>query len=263
MTKKALLVISFGTSYAGTRHQTIEAAEQDLSDAFPDYDLKRAFTSHVIIHKLRQRGDLPIDSVSQTAEKLLRDGYTEVLAQPLHILNGTEYHQALTELRPFTQKFTRLTIGSPLLTELSDYHSVVDALRPELPACVCGEAALLMGHGTQHPANAAYCQMDYVLKDEGLPHVHIATLQGYPALETVIKRLEAENIHKVTLLPFMLVAGEHVMKDMAGDKADSWKSILSTKGFTVECRLTGLGQIAKIRQIYVAHAQKAQECASK
>jgi sirohydrochlorin cobaltochelatase len=259
MTQKALLVISFGVSHADTRRKTIEAAERDLSEAFPDYDLKRAFTSHIVIHKLRKRDHLLIDTVSQAAGKMLAEGYTEVLAQPLHILNGVEYHQFLADLRPYASKFARMSIGRPLLTDLSDYRSVAYALGPELPKCSAGEAVLLMGHGSQHPANAAYCQLDYVLKDEGLSHVHLATLQGYPTLETVIKRLEANHIRKIILLPFMLVAGDHVLNDMAGDEPDSWKSILQEKGFTVETRLVGLGEIEKIRQIYVEHARAALE----
>lgn len=259
MAKKALLVISFGTSYAGTRPKTIGATEHALASAFPDYDLKRAFTSRHIIHKLRERDYLSIDSVSQAADKLIIEGYTEVLAQPLHILNGVEYHQALTDLRPYAPQFSRLSIGRPLLTDLPDYTSVVNALRPELPACSSGEAVLLMGHGSHHPANAAYCQLDHILKDVGLSNVHLATVEGYPTLETVIKRLEVDHIHKVTLLPFMLVAGDHALNDMAGDEPDSWKSILEGKGFVVEACPIGLGEIEKIRQIYVAHARAALE----
>ena len=206
MTKKALLVISFGTSYAGTRQKTIEAAEQDLAGAFPAYDLKRAFTSTIVIQKLRNRDHLAINSVTQAAEQLLNEGYTEVVVQPLHILNGSEYHQVLKDLRPCAQKFAHLSIGQPLSTDFADYLAVVNALQPELPKCLPGEAVLLMGHGSRHPANAAYCQLDYVFKDEGLPQVHLATVEGYPELDTVVKRLEADHIHKVTLLPFMLVA---------------------------------------------------------
>ena len=259
MSQKAILVISFGTSYAGTRRKTIEAAEQDLANAFPGYDLKRAFTSHVVIHTLCERDDLQIDSVAQAAEKLVAEGYTEVLAQPLHILNGMEYHQVLMELKPYAAKFAHLSIGNPLLTDLDDYRLVVDALRPELPVCNSSEAVVLMGHGSRHPANAAYCQLDMVLKEEGMPHVHLATVEGYPPLGVVIRRLEAERIQKVTLLPFMVVAGDHALNDMAGDGPDSWKSILQNKGYAVDTRLTGLGEIAKIRQIYVAHARAALE----
>ena len=259
MTKKALLVVSFGTSYAATRKKTIEAAEAALSQAFPDYDLKRAFTSRGVINKLRKRDQIEIDTVSQAVEKLLAEGYEEVLAQPLHIINGAEYHLVLKELRPHAEKFAKFSIGFPLLTHHRDYVAVVDALRAELPARQPDSAVVLMGHGTEHPADSAYAALDYVFKDEGLPRVHVGTVEGYPTLDTVIKRLEADKIKNVLLMPFMLVAGDHAVNDMAGGEADSWKSILAGRGYKVETRIVGLGELEKIRQIYVDHARAALE----
>jgi sirohydrochlorin cobaltochelatase len=257
MNKKALLVISFGTSYAGTRKKTIAAAEAALSQAFPEYDLKRAFTSHGVINKLRKRDNLEVDTVSQAVEKLLAEGYTEVLAQPIHVINGTEYHLVVKELRPYSGKFAKFSIGFPLLTHHQDYVAVVDALRAELPAAQTGEAVVLMGHGTAHPADSAYAALDYIFKDEGLPQVYVGTVEGYPTLDTVIKHLEADKIKNVLLMPFMLVAGDHAINDMAGDEADSWKSILEGRGYQVETHIVGLGELEKIRQIYVDHARAA------
>ncbi len=257
MPKKALLVISFGTSYAGARKKTIEAAEAALSQAFPEYDLRRAFTSHGVINKLRKRDNLEVDTVAQAVEKLHAEGYTEVLVQPLHVVNGAEYHLVVKELKPHAAKFRKLSIGFPLLTHHRDYAAVVDALRAELPARQPDNAVVLMGHGTEHPADSAYAALDYVFKDEGLPQVYVGTVEGYPTLDTVIKRLEADKIKKILLMPFMLVAGDHAVNDMAGDEADSWKSILEGRGYEVETRVAGLGELEKIRQIYVEHARAA------
>ncbi|HTX79296.1 MAG TPA: sirohydrochlorin cobaltochelatase [Longilinea sp.] len=257
MNKKALLVISFGTSHTETREKSITATENVLARAFPEHDLRRAFTSHVVIKKLGKRDDIAIDSVTQAVEKLYLEGYKEVLAQPLHVINGAEYHSGIVELMPYLKKFTKVSIGRPLLTHHQDYVAIVDALRDELPETGPNEAVIFMGHGSQHPANSAYSELDYVFKDEGFPHVHIGTVEGFPTLDSVIKRLEAENIKKVTLLPFMFVAGDHAQNDMAGDEEDSWKTILEDKGYTVVTRLVGLGEIEKIRQIYVDHARAA------
>ncbi len=259
MKNKALLVISFGSSYAETREKTIAATEDALARAFPGYTLKRAFTSNVIINRLKERDNLAIDTVSEAVEKLIADGYQEVLAQPLHIINGMEYHLVLTDLKPYAQVFTRLAIGSPLLTRHQDYVDVVDALRKVFPKTAPDEAVVLMGHGSEHPADSAYAALDYVFKDEGLPNVHVGTVEGYPMLEAILKRLEAGKIRKVTLIPFMLVAGDHAQNDMACDDEDCWKAILTRKGYEVEARIIGLGEIEKIRQIYISHARAALE----
>lgn len=257
--KKALLVISFGTSYAETRKKTITATETVLAQSFPDYDLRRAFTSKMVIRKLRERDDIHIDTVPQAIEKIAAAGYTEVLAQPLLVINGTEFDELSAELAPYTDQFTRFHLGRPLLTSQQDYLDVVASLKTEFPVGEPDEAVVLMGHGSEHPANSAYAALDYVFKDQGFPYVYIATVEGFPFIKSVIKRLEADRIKKVTLMPFMLVAGDHAQNDMAGDDEESWKTILERKGFAVETRLTGLGEIEKIHQIYIEHARIALE----
>ena len=47
--KKAILVVSFGTTYADTRKVTTDAVEAKIKAAFPEYDVRHAFTSRIII----------------------------------------------------------------------------------------------------------------------------------------------------------------------------------------------------------------------
>ena len=55
----------------------------------------------------------------------------------------------------------------------------------------------------------------------------------------------------------MIVAGEHVKNDMAGDDDDSWKNLLVKKGFEVHCILKGLGEYKSIREIFIKHARES------
>ena len=113
-----------------------------------------------------------------------------------------------------------------------------------------------MGHGTTHEAHSAYCALDYMFDQEDLP-VFIGTVEGYPEIEQVMKRLRKEKLRKVYLMPFMLVAGDHAINDMAGEEEDSWKSILEAEGFEVECVLRGLGENPSIRERFLIHAKEA------
>ena len=61
--KPAVLVVSFGTSYNDTREATIGAVEKKIEEKFPDYDVRRAFTSQTIIDKLKERDNIEIDNV--------------------------------------------------------------------------------------------------------------------------------------------------------------------------------------------------------
>jgi sirohydrochlorin cobaltochelatase len=255
--QKALLVISFGTKHQDTRLKTIDASEQVLSKAFPDHDLKRAFTAQKIIKIMWERDGIEVDSVQKAAEKIYQDGYREVLAQPLHVLNGSEYYDLLRDLAPYADKFEKLTVGSPLLSSPEDYLSLVEAVADELPDLGKGEAVVLMGHGTDHPANASYPALDYTFKRQGYKLVHIGTVEGFPGFEDVCRYLEEDKVEIVYLMPLMLVAGEHAKNDMAGEGEESWKSRLESAGYQVEARLIGLGEMAGVQQMYVDHARKA------
>lgn len=49
MTNKALLVVSFGTSYKETREKNIEHIEKILAQKFPDRKFFHAYTSGMIL----------------------------------------------------------------------------------------------------------------------------------------------------------------------------------------------------------------------
>ncbi|MEG0379840.1 MAG: sirohydrochlorin cobaltochelatase, partial [Eubacterium sp.] len=167
MSKKALLVISFGTSYLETRKKTIGAIEKDLQDHFPDHDFRRAFTSRMIIKKLSERDNEQVDIPHEALEKLKEEGYTEVVCQTTHVINGYEYDLTINELKKFENDFEVLTIGAPLLTTIEDYERTATIVAQELPELLAGEALVYMGHGSEHHANATYPAMDYTFKHLG------------------------------------------------------------------------------------------------
>ena len=253
--KKALLVVSFGTSYEDTRKVTIEATEDRLAKEFPDYEVRRAFTSNIIINKLKERDGLSIDTPAEALQKLYDEGFGTVLIQPLHIINGAEYDDLIEESDLFKDKFEKFCVGRPILTSHEDYLAAIEALKGELDGLKEDEAFIFMGHGTHHDANSAYACLDYMLKTEGYENVFVGTVEGFPTLENIIPQLEKKNIRKVKLMPFMLVAGDHANNDMAGDEEDSWKMILKGEGYEVETILKGLGENEGIRDIYVEHAK--------
>ncbi|WP_432402296.1 sirohydrochlorin cobaltochelatase [Wukongibacter sp. M2B1] len=255
--KKAILVVSFGTSYADTRKVTIEACEEKITKAFPEYDVRRAFTSQIIIEKLKERDNILVENPTEALTKLKDEGFSEVYIQPLHVINGAEYDDIVAETSEFQEDFDKLVLGRPLLTSVDDYRKVAEALAEQMPERSEKEAVVFMGHGTHHDANAAYACLDYIFEDEGQNNVFVGTVEGFPDLDTVIKRLEKNNIEKVTLMPLMLVAGDHAQNDMAGDEEDSWKVILKGKGYEVETVLRGLGEVSKIQDIYIEHLKTA------
>jgi sirohydrochlorin cobaltochelatase len=254
--KKAVLVVSFGTTYRETLEKNIAAIEQAVAAALPDRELRRAFTSGMVMARLKKRDGLVIHNVAEALDALAQEGFTDVVIQPTHIMNGDEYDKLCALAAPFAGRL-RLRFGTPLLTELEDYRQLCRVLMEELPAPEDGEALVFMGHGTGHYANGAYAQLDYMLRDLGL-RAFVGTVEGYPMLEEVLRRLEERpEIRRVCLCPLMIVAGDHATNDMAGDEEDSWKSCLERAGYGVRCHVAGLGELPGVRALFAAHAVAA------
>lgn len=264
-TKKAILVVSFGTTYLETLKLTIESIENKIKDKFPEYEVRRAFTSRFVIKKLASRDGIQIDTEQQALDKLHAEGYSEVYVQPLHVVAGEEYDKVKRLVVHYAHAgmFERLRLGRPLLyfmgqeDQADDYLAAIEAVATELPKPGNEDAVVFMGHGGLHPANAAYAALQFKFEQAGLDRTYIYTVEGFPSLDNVIEKLNGNKVKKVLLVPFMLVAGDHVQNDMAGQDDDSAKSQLEQAGFHVDVYLRGLGESPLIQDLYVQHLQDA------
>lgn len=253
---QAVLVVSFGTSHLDTLEKNIAAIEQEIGRALPDFTLRRAFTSGMIIKKLQQRDGIEIDNVTQALTRLVNEGYRYVLIQPTHVINGEEYGKLCRLAEPFVKELS-ISIGTPLLTTVQDYKDTINAIIAAMEPPAEDEVIVFMGHGTAHYANATYALLEYMFHDLGWDRVLIGTVEGYPELPQVIRRLHMmPKIHKVRLHPLMVVAGDHARNDMAGEE-DSWRTQLLAAGYQVSCVLRGLGEYESIRRLFAQHAQNA------
>ena len=250
--KQAVLVVSFGTGFTEVIERCILPVENAIKDALKEYDFFRAFTSKTIIKKLEKTKGIHIPQPIAALEQIIREGYEKIVIQPTHIMPGIEYHELKEQIAAFAAKYPDIFIivGQPLLYENEDYETVVRAMSGFMPEIKKNEALILMGHGTPHFSNAAYFELQYYMKKIHGSRIYIACVEAPPFLSDVIDELKVSNIHKVHLMPLMLVAGDHAKKDMAGEDEDSWKSILEKNGFEVDTCLKGLGENPKILEIY-------------
>lgn len=250
---KAILVVSFGTSYETTRKVTIEAIEKDIANAYPDYKLYRAWTSKMILAKLKKRDNLHINNVKEAMEEMIADGITDVIIQPTHVINGIENELMKEDALSYRESFHSIRFGTPLLTSEEDNQTVINAIAEEFSYLSEEEVLVLMGHGTTHYSNAIYAALDYAFKDKGHPNIFLGTVEAYPSMQSLMKMIKAYAPKKVVLAPFMIVAGDHAKNDMAGDDPESWYSQFVQEGFQVETVLKGLGEYKGIRQLFVKH----------
>ena len=271
-----LLVVSFGTSFNDSRVEDIKAIEDALQEAYPDWSVRRAFTAQIIINHVQARDGEAIDNMEQALERAVANGVQNLIIQPTHLMHGAEYDELVEAVEAYQDQFASVAVAEPLLGEVGsdatvineDKQAVAEALTAEAvagagydsteAAAEDGTAFVFLGHGTSHTANVSYSQMQTQMTELGYDNVFIGTVEGEPeetACDAVIEAVSAAGYTKVILRPLMVVAGDHANNDMAGDDADSWKSMFTASGSfeSVEAQISGLGSIPAVQELYVAH----------
>lgn len=257
-----ILVVSFGTSFNDSRRLTIGAIENAIREAFPEWSVRRAFTSQIIIDHVNKRDGVKIDNVKEALDRAVENGVKNLIVQPTHLMAGLEYHDLEEEVMSYADAFESITMGENLLAEDGDFEEVAKIITARTAEYDDGETAIcFMGHGTEAESNAVYAKMQEVLTADGFENYFVGTVEATPSLEDVMAAVGEGEYKRVVLMPLMVVAGDHANNDMAGDEEDSWKSQFEAKGYSVECVLEGLGQQPEIQQMYVEHLQKFVESA--
>ena len=256
---KALLVISFGTSYEETRKRTLEEIEKTLTEAFPDRVFYRAWTSGRILKKLRAAGGPVFDSLEEALERMERDGVTDVLAQPTFMVDGYEMQTALDTLRARLARFARMKAGKPLLADGDDIGKLAAVLERRFGGAVGPDEMLaFMGHGSNEMDRNVYTVLEDCFRRDGFPRFTVGTVEFAPGFSHVLDAVRERKPRRVVLAPLMVVAGDHATNDMAGEEDDSWKKQILREGVEARCVLEGLGEYPEIRGMYLEHAKAAE-----
>jgi len=263
--KKAVLLVTFGTT-AKAAMPAYDNLEQAVKEAFPGAEVRWAYTSKIIRDKLASRDGRLIDDPYTAIAKLKSEGYERIVVQSDHIFAGQEFGD-LTEvvnsylrLQSANGEFgpCQISLGKPLLYQHPDYVEVAKAISSHFPVADPSKAVVLVGHGSADPADSAFGKLNDILRHEQRKFF-LGTVQGYPGLEEVRIDLAAAGIKKVTLAPFMNIAGNHAMNDLNGDDGDSWKSQLQGLGYETEVYLKGLLENEAIVRIFVKHVASAMD----
>ena len=276
--EKELLVVSFGTSFNDSRVADIKSVEDALQEANPDWSVRRAFTAQIIINHIQARDGEKIDNMEQALERAVANGVKQLVVQPTHLMHGAEYDEMCAAIDKVRDQFDSVEIAEPMLGEVGDDATVINADKEAVAKAVvaaaleesgyestaaakdAGVAYVLMGHGTAHVAKVTYSQMATQMAKLGYENVFVGTVEGEPeetSCEAVIEAVKNAGYTTVVLRPLMVVAGDHANNDMAGADDDSWKTMFEAAGFTVNCQISGLGRIADVQALYVAHTKAA------
>ena len=288
-----ILVVSFGTSFNDSRATDIGGIEKAIQAANPDWSVRRAFTAQIIINHVQARDGEKIDNMEQALQRAIDNGVKNLVIQPTHLMHGAEYDELVAAVDTVKDQFDSVKIAEPLLGEVgadasqvnTDKETAAKAMVAEavkvagadsLDALAAdGTAIVFMGHGTSHNAAVTYSQMQTQFNELGYKNVFVGTVEGNPAetaFPEVKKAVDAAGYTKVILRPMMVVAGDHANNDMAADEEGTWyygfvnggefevegadAPVDTGAGFGAEnvtCQIEGLGRVAEIQAMYVAH----------
>lgn len=271
-----ILVVSFGTSFNDSRVADIKGIEDALQEAYPDWSVRRAFTAQIIINHVQARDGEYIDNMQQALDRAVANEVKNLVIQPTHLMHGAEYDEMVDTVNEYADQFESVQVAEPLLGEVGSDATVINEDKQAVAEAVTaaavaeagydsldaakedGAAFVFLGHGTSHTAKVSYSQMQTQMTELGYDNVFIGTVEGEPeetACDAVIESVSAAGYTKVILRPLMVVAGDHANNDMAGDDADSWKSMFTASGSfeNVGTQISGLGSIPEIQDLYIAH----------
>ena len=261
--KKALVVVSFGTTFAEARTNDIEGIENALKKAFPDREFRRAFTSKIVMKRMLENQQIKVDDLATTLSKLQKEGYQDILVQPTHLIHGEEYEaKVLATVQKFNKDFAKIVVGKPLMTDEKDYAVVAAALSTQFPALQENQAVIFMGHGSPRDNNKSfgntYKTLQATFDRMNLPVViGVVEEVDHPNFEDMYANFKQRGYKSAVLMPLMVVSGDHANNDMAGNEDDSWKSMMSKDGYQVTAQMGGIGRNVAIQALYVNHAIEA------
>ena len=252
----ALVLTAFGTSTAA--FDTYRHIEEQVKERFPGYEIRWAFTSGKVRRKVAQEQGRELKNLPQTLYELKAAGFTRVAVQSLHVVPGEEWREVVQESTQVPG--LKVALGKPLLSDEADAAHTLAALGKDFPPDLKTTAVVLVGHGTPNPEAArTYLDFEKLLRSR-YPgqNVYLGLVSGKPGRDEALAQVQRGGATSVLLVPFLLVAGEHVNTDILGDGPESWKSRLLAQGrYRVAGCRQGLGYNAEIVKIYLDHLEVA------
>lgn len=248
--KTGILLVHYGTSNDKSRAQTIDKLNSRVAEAFPDCAVVEAYSAPSVIKTLAKRGIKKL-YISQALDSLKALGCNKLVVQSTMLLDGVMTEMLRTEVGKVKNDFRAVSVVRPLLYSVDDCRTMIEMLTKSLLAdksvATKKSQVVLVGHGSDSPANAMYSQIDYLLKAEGKSSWHVGTIEGFPKIENVEQQLKNSKNKNVILVPLLYIAGNHQKEDIDG----VWKTQLQTKGYHVDVLGKGIGEMTEIQNMII------------
>ena len=283
-----ILVVSFGTSYNEGRVLDIGGIERRIAREFPDWPVRRAFTSQLVINHIRARDGEKIDNLTQALDRAAANGVKRLVVLPTLLMKGAEYDELMKAVGQYEGKFESVSVAAPLLGEVGAAADETNADKEAVAKAVLadplaggdsvaqtfgdsgdsnaalernGVAVVLVGHGTSHTAALTYVQMQAQMTKLANLNVFIGTVEGNPrstSINEVPFAALRKGYKKVLVRPFLVASGDHAHNDILGDGGSWYSKFKSIRGIDAVGRsYVALGRIPEVQDVYIQHVKDA------
>ena len=237
---KAVVVVVHKDGESGIGREGIERFNKLVRDIYPSYDFRESCTTQGAM------GQTP--DPDELFSQLQKDGYTHVLVQPSSITNDPDMQYLRHIVETAKGKFKHLRLGEPLLSDFADYEKMADlaistfSVPKQMNVLVCN------GNGEE---DTSYMMLEYTLRDKSNGDWMLATANGIPTLEHLIKMLKREKNKKVLHL---VAFNAEANKTMRGE----WMKKLQQAGYKVTNEPRTLVEQAAIITLFEQHIRQAE-----
>lgn len=259
----AVVFAAYGTTRARARTAAIEPAFRAVADAV-DVPCELAFCGPAVCRLLARRGE-PAPELERVLEQVADAGARRVAIVSGMVVDGWAQANLHERVGAAAERLgLKAVVGAPLLSDATDVDCLAAALMGEWRPKP-GAVTLFVGHGIGGPAGSdyarprdafgAYAALGVAFARAGRDDLAVACLSDGPDAALQAVRGLAEPGSTVRLVPLMLAAGRHVLKNIGGSDDRSWSSVLAAADYVPQLCDCGLGEVATVRELYAHHAR--------
>lgn len=259
----AVVFAVYGTTRARARAAAIEPAFRAVVDAV-DVPCELAFSGPAVCRLMARRGE-PAPELERVLEQAAAAGERRVAVVSGMVVDGWAQANLGERVHAAAERLgLEAVVGAPLLSDAADVDRLAAALMGMWPPKP-GTVTLFVGHGIGGPAGSGYTQprdafdaygaLGAAFARVGRDDFAVACLSDGPGAALQAVRGLAEPGATVRLVPLMLSAGRHVLKNMGGSDDCSWSSVLAAADYVPQLCDCGLGEVAAVQELFACHAR--------
>ena len=252
--RRAILLTYYGTVDDSARAVSIDAMTQRVKAAFPDVEVREAFTSRATASAMRRKTGRMHPMVTTALQQLEADGFNSVIVVSGELIEGKTARRLAHRVDTMRHRFFELKTTTPLLYSADDCRRVMQVMVSQAQP-QADEQVVMVSHGRNGVADAVFSLCDYILQHEGYENCHVGTLEGCPSMDHIKQVLSRSGSKRVVLVPLMMVGGGHAKRQVCTD----CRRALEAEGYSVRTVESGVLDHEAIQQLIIDKIRKADQ----